>query len=62
MTETFRCILHHRYSRVQWDQKNRFWIGPGSVHVAHTDEERVAKKELMEAVEIYKNLAKRLFQ
>jgi acetylornithine deacetylase len=36
-----------------------FLIGPGSVHVAHTDEERVAKKELMEAVEIYKNLAKR---
>ena len=39
-----------------------FLIGPGSVHVAHTDEERVAKKELMEAVEIYKSLAKRLIQ
>jgi acetylornithine deacetylase len=37
-------------------------IGPGSVHVAHTDQERVAKKELVEAVEIYKNLAKRLIQ
>lgn len=39
-----------------------FLIGPGSVHVAHTDEERVAKKELIEAVEIYKNLAKRLIK
>jgi len=39
-----------------------FLIGPGSVHVAHTDEERVAKKELIEAVEIYKALAKRLIQ
>ena len=39
-----------------------FLIGPGSVHVAHTDEERVAKKELIEAVEIYKSLAKRLIQ
>jgi len=37
-------------------------IGPGSIHVAHTDEERVAKKELVEAVEIYKSLAKRLIQ
>ncbi len=35
-------------------------IGPGSVHVAHTDEERVAKRELIEAVEIYKSLVKRL--
>jgi acetylornithine deacetylase len=39
-----------------------FLIGPGSVHVAHTDAERVAKKELIEAVEIYKNLVKRLIQ
>jgi acetylornithine deacetylase len=43
-----------------WGQP--FLIGPGSVHVAHTDEERVAKKELIEAVEIYKNLVKRLIQ
>jgi acetylornithine deacetylase len=39
-----------------------FLIGPGSVHVAHTDEERVSKKELIEAVEIYKNLVRRLMQ
>lgn len=37
-------------------------IGPGSVHVAHTDKECVAKRELIEAVEIYKNLVKRLVQ
>jgi acetylornithine deacetylase len=35
-------------------------IGPGSVHVAHTDKECVAKRELIEAVEIYKNLVTRL--
>jgi acetylornithine deacetylase len=35
-------------------------IGPGSILVAHTDHERVAKSELLAAVEIYSNLAKRL--
>jgi acetylornithine deacetylase len=30
-----------------------FLLGPGSIHVAHTAEERVAKKELSEAVDIY---------
>jgi acetylornithine deacetylase len=30
-----------------------FLIGPGSIHVAHTAEERIAKRELCEAVEIY---------
>jgi len=39
-----------------------FLIGPGSIHVAHTDEERVAKTELIEAVEIYKNLVRRLIK
>src|SRR5208282_1834047 len=28
-------------------------IGPGSIHVAHTAEERIPKRELMDAVEIY---------
>jgi acetylornithine deacetylase len=28
-------------------------LGPGSIHVAHTREERLAKRELMEAVELY---------
>jgi acetylornithine deacetylase len=31
-------------------------LGPGTIHVAHTTEERVPKKELLEAVEIYRNL------
>ncbi|MGC1188664.1 MAG: M20/M25/M40 family metallo-hydrolase [Candidatus Acidiferrales bacterium] len=35
-------------------------IGPGSIHVAHTDEERVPKKELSEAVGLYERLVKRL--
>ncbi len=37
-----------------------FLIGPGSIHVAHTAEERIAKKELCEAVEIYVRMATQL--
>lgn len=37
-----------------------FLIGPGTIHVAHTAEERIAKSELLAAVAIYKNLARRL--
>jgi acetylornithine deacetylase len=37
-----------------------FLIGPGSIHFAHTDEERVPKAELFEAIEIYKSLARQL--
>ena len=35
-------------------------LGPGSILDAHTDEERIAKRELEEAVEIYVTLAKKL--
>lgn len=35
-------------------------LGPGTIHVAHTSEEHVAKKELLEAVQIYKNLVLQL--
>jgi acetylornithine deacetylase len=35
-------------------------IGPGSIHVAHTEEERVAKQELMEAVGIYAGMTRKL--
>ena len=35
-------------------------LGPGSIHVAHTPHEKLAKKELLEAVELYVQLAKRL--
>ncbi len=35
-------------------------FGPGSIHYAHTDAERVPKAELIEAVEIYQNLVRQL--
>jgi acetylornithine deacetylase len=35
-------------------------IGPGSIHVAHTDREFVNKKELHEAVELYCSIARNL--
>jgi acetylornithine deacetylase len=35
-------------------------LGPGSIHVAHTLNERVPKKELLEAVEIYKRIVRQL--
>jgi acetylornithine deacetylase len=37
-------------------------IGPGSIHYAHTDEERVPKAELIEAIGLYKQLVRRLIQ
>lgn len=41
-----------------WGQP--FLIGPGSIHVAHTAEERVPKKELVAAAGIYEQLVRRL--
>lgn len=35
-------------------------LGPGSIHVAHTPDEKLAKKELFEAVELYIQVARRL--
>ena len=37
-----------------------YLIGPGSIHVAHTAEERIAKRELCEAVEIYARMTRQL--
>ncbi|HXP88243.1 MAG TPA: M20/M25/M40 family metallo-hydrolase [Bryobacteraceae bacterium] len=37
-------------------------IGPGSIHYAHTDEERVPKAELIEAIGLYKQLVRQLIQ
>ena len=37
-----------------------FLIGPGSIHVAHTLEERVPKKQLLEAVTLYQQIVKDL--
>jgi acetylornithine deacetylase len=35
-------------------------LGPGSIHVAHTPFEKLAKKELLDAVELYIKVAKQL--
>jgi acetylornithine deacetylase len=35
-------------------------LGPGSIHVAHTPAERIAKKEILEAVQLYVQVAKGL--
>ena len=35
-------------------------LGPGSIHVAHTPFEKLAKKELLEAIELYIRVAKQL--
>ena len=35
-------------------------LGPGSIHVAHTDREHIRIPELLEAVELYCGLARRL--
>ena len=35
-------------------------LGPGSIHVAHTLEERISKRDLTEAVEIYASVARKL--
>jgi acetylornithine deacetylase len=37
-------------------------LGPGSIHVAHTPNEKIAKKELLEAVDLYVELATSLAQ
>jgi acetylornithine deacetylase len=43
-----------------WGQP--FLIGPGSIHVAHTLEERVPKRQLLEAVEIYQRMVRQLWK
>jgi acetylornithine deacetylase len=35
-------------------------LGPGSIHVAHTPHEKLAKRELLEAVDLYVKVAKQL--
>jgi acetylornithine deacetylase len=39
-----------------------FLLGPGSIHVAHTPQEKIAKRELLEAVDHYVELATGLVQ
>jgi acetylornithine deacetylase len=45
-------------SLTAWGQP--FLIGPGSIHVAHTDHERIRKAELVQATEIYVKMVKSL--
>ena len=35
-------------------------LGPGSIHHAHTLEERIGKSEILEAVALYMDMAKNL--
>ncbi len=35
-------------------------LGPGTIHVAHTPHEKLAKRELFEAIELYAEVARRL--
>ncbi len=35
-------------------------LGPGSIHVAHTPHERIAKTELLDAVRLYVEVGRRL--
>jgi acetylornithine deacetylase len=37
-----------------------YLLGPGSIHVAHTSEERIPKSELVEAIQIYKQMVRQL--
>jgi acetylornithine deacetylase len=39
-----------------------FLIGPGTIHVAHTSEERIPKSQLIEAIALYRQLVERLGQ
>jgi acetylornithine deacetylase len=41
-----------------WGQP--YLIGPGSIHVAHTVEERIPKAQILEAVQIYKRMVQQL--
>lgn len=41
-----------------WGQP--YLLGPGTIHVAHTSEERVPKKQLEEAVQIYQEMVRQL--
>ncbi len=39
-----------------------YLIGPGSIHLAHTAEERIPKREITEAVELYQKLVRQLLR
>jgi acetylornithine deacetylase len=37
-----------------------FLLGPGTIHVAHTSEERISKRQLREAVDLYQHIVRKL--
>jgi len=39
-----------------------FLLGPGSIHVAHTPDEKISKQELLDCVELYVKLSRHLAQ
>jgi acetylornithine deacetylase len=39
-----------------------YLLGPGSIHVAHTAEERISKRELLDAVQIYQQMVRQLLR
>src|SRR5579872_270544 len=39
-----------------------YLFGPGSIHVAHTDEERISKRELVAAIEAYQTIVRQLLR
>jgi acetylornithine deacetylase len=41
-----------------WGQP--YLLGPGTIHVAHTSEERIPKSEIIEAIQIYKKMIRQL--
>src|SRR5437899_6598471 len=43
-----------------WGQP--FLVGPGSIDVAHTDQERISKNEITEAIQIYQRVARHLLK
>jgi acetylornithine deacetylase len=45
-------------SLTEWGEP--FLLGPGSIHVAHTSHERISKKELLECIDLYVELAENL--
>ena len=48
------CFLHNGYTDVRRRCGARpLLLGPGSIHVAHTSEERISKQDLEQAVDQY---------
>ena len=39
-----------------------FLLGPGSIHVAHTPDEKISKQELLDCVDLYVKLAEQLLK